>query len=330
MQVNSELGRFLQRRSEKASANTQRASAICALADAAALLSARIGQSTPHIIQDSGERIAAGLFEEALQRAGILLQLAGRDRSPPARVDDAGPVVSLLPLQGASKPGPAMACSSLFSIHALDTTAPAPAFSRQNLSAAGLIVYGPQTLLLLGLDEAVSLFQLDRETGQFGLVEHSLRLPAQRYEFSIDVANYRFWHSGIRHYFDDCIAGFDGPMSADYAMHWSDCLGVEALRILLHGGIYLSPDDHRAGHENGRHDLLFEAIPLAFLVELAGGRASDGYAPILDRPITETDTPTALIFGSAEEVDRLLAYVGDSPGETNRFPLFVSRGLLRN
>ncbi len=330
MQVKTELGRFLERRPEKSSANTQRASAIRALADAAALLSACIGQATPRTVQDSGERIAADLFEESLQRSGIVLQLAGRDRSPPARVDDAGLVVSLLPLEGASKSGPAMTCSSLFSIHSPNTTVPPLALSRTNLSAAGLIVYGPQTLLLLGLDEAVSLFQLDRETGEFGLVEHSLRLPAQRYEFSIDVANYRFWHSGIRHYFDDCIAGFDGPMSADYAMHWSDSLGVEALRILLHGGIYLSPDDHRAGHENGRHDLLFEAIPLAFLVEMAGGRASDGYAPILDRPIPETDTPTALIFGSVEEVDRLLAYVGDGPGKTNRFPLFVTRGLLRN
>ena len=163
---------------------------------------------------------------------------------------------------------------------------------------AGYAIYGPTTMLVLSFGRGVHGFTLDREIGEFMLTHPDMRIPDEASEFAINASNSRFWEPAVTRYVDECLAGSSGPRGRDFNMRWVASLVAEAHRILLRGGVFLYPRDDRASARNGKLRLLYEANPIGFLIEQAGGRASSGDGPILEVQPESIHQRTGFIFGS--------------------------------
>jgi fructose-1,6-bisphosphatase I/sedoheptulose-1,7-bisphosphatase len=195
---------------------------------------------------------------------------------------------------------------------------------------AGYAIYGPTTMLVLSLGRGVHGFTLDREIGEFMLTHANMRIPDAASEFAINASNSRFWEPAVTRYVDECLAGSSGPRGRDFNMRWVASLVAEAHRILLRGGVFLYPRDDRANARNGKLRLLYEANPIGFLIEQAGGRASSGDGPILEVQPESVHQRTGFIFGSRPEVERIESYHRDHNERHFDAPLFGSRGLFRD
>lgn len=199
----------------------------------------------------------------------------------------------------------------------------------REMRAAGYAVMGPRTDLVVGLGGAPDLYRLSPDDGAFRLAHAGLRIPEHTSEFAVNTSNYRHWAPPIRTFIDDCVEGTDGPRAKDFTMRWTASLVAETHRIFTRGGVFLYPADSRPGYGHGRTRLLYEAAPIAFLAEGAGGKATDGASRILDRVPTRIHQDTPLVFGSAAKVDRIARYHTDPDLAADSSPLFGQRGLFR-
>ncbi len=175
--------------------------------------------------------------------------------------------------------------------------------------AAGFILYGPHSALALTLGDGVNIFTLDPRTRDFVLTRDAIRIRSGQREYAINASNSRHWPLAIRAYIEECVAGNDGPRGVDYNMRWLGAVVSEAYRILTRGGIYLYPGDSRPDYRRGRLRLLYEANPIALLIEQAGGMATDGFGRILDLVPADIHEHVPLIFGSPDKVERVMAIV---------------------
>jgi fructose-1,6-bisphosphatase I len=193
------------------------------------------------------------------------------------------------------------------------------------------VVYGPQTTLVLALGGRVDVFLLDRHTREFVLIRPAVRIPANTPEFAINASNRRHWHSPVRAYIDECLAGTHGGGDVDFNMRWIGSLVAEALRILVRGGVFLYPADARTGYREGRLRLLYEAHPMALVMEWAGGAATTGRRRILELGAKTPHQRVPLIMGSARGVrDVEIIHEGIEPMfDHSDAPLFARRGLFR-
>lgn len=197
--------------------------------------------------------------------------------------------------------------------------------------AAGFFVYGPQCVLILTLGQGTSAFTLDPESATFILGASNIKISEIAREFAVNSSNARHWNPVIRSYVDDCVSGAEGPRGRDFNMRWIASLVAEAQRILVRGGVYLYPHDGRKGYENGRLRLVYEANPIALVIEQAGGAATDGAARILDLKPAHIHQKTPLVFGARSEVELIGRYERGLEGESRRtHQLFSDRGLLRH
>jgi fructose-1,6-bisphosphatase I len=199
-----------------------------------------------------------------------------------------------------------------------------------NQLAAGFVLYGPHTALALTLQDGVNIFTLDPKQGVFILTKAAVQIAPNQREYAINASNARHWPLAIRAFVEECVAGRDGPRGVDYNTRWLGAVVSEVYRILVHGGIYLYPGDARAGYHRGRLRLLYEANPIALLVEQAGGTATDGYGRILDLVPTELHEHVPLIFGSPEKVERVTELYAESVPQAGQRPLFAVRGLFKS
>lgn len=174
--------------------------------------------------------------------------------------------------------------------------------------AAGYCVYGPQTQLVLTVGHGVAVFTLDREQGSFVLTERDLKIPPSTSEFSINMSNLRHWAPPIKRYIDECLQGKDGPRGRDFNMRWVGSMVADVHRILMRGGVFLYPWDKREPNKPGKLRLLYEANPMSFLVEQAGGAATTGSQRILDIVPTSLHERCSVMLGSREEVELLQRY----------------------
>lgn len=195
--------------------------------------------------------------------------------------------------------------------------------------AAGYVIYGPQTALLLTTGNGTDMFTLDPESRQFRLIQAGLSIPPTTREFAINVSNFRHWDQSIRAYVDACMAGADGYRKTNYNMRWLASLVAEAHRIFARGGIFLYPGDARKGYSKGRLRLLYEVNPISFLVEQAGGSSTTGVKRSLDVQPTSIHQRVPLIFGSRKEIDSVERYCGEPQVQGERSQLFNRRGLFR-
>lgn len=196
--------------------------------------------------------------------------------------------------------------------------------------AAGMIVYGPSTVLMLTVGEGTDLYVLDLNTHHFRLARGGIQLPTEANEYAINASNARHWGPGIAEYIGDLVRGKSGPREQAFNMRWLASLVAEAYRILTRGGVFLYPADDRKGYENGRIRLVYEANPISFLVTQAGGKATDGVDDILDLIPIHLHQRVPLVFGSATKVDRVRRYLVDPNLQNATSPLFSSRGLFRD
>ena len=194
---------------------------------------------------------------------------------------------------------------------------------------AGYAIYGPTTMLVLTLGRGVHGFTLDREIGEFVLTHPGLRVPEDTSEFAIDASNSRFWEPAVKRYVDECLAGKAGPRGKDFNMRWVASLVAETHRILLRGGMFMYPRDSRDPASPGRLRLLYEANPIGLIIEQAGGRASTGFAPVLEVKPDGLHQRIGFMFGSRHEVERLEQYHRDFNQREYDAPLFGARGLFR-
>ena len=199
----------------------------------------------------------------------------------------------------------------------------------RNQRAAGFAVYGPFTSLALTVGDGTHLFTLDRERGRFIETVSSVTIPPATREYAINISNYRHWAEAMRIYNDDLLRGSEGPRGKDFNMRWTASPVADIYRILTRGGIFLYPGDLRDGYGLGRLRLVYEANPLAWIIEQAGGGASNGVGRILDLMPSSLHQRTPFVAGSRSEVEYVVRLHREPHGLGERSPLFTKRGLFR-
>lgn len=266
-------------------------------------------------------------------RAVPVAAILSEECATPMHLSAAGNVaVALDPLDASSNIETNIPMGSVFSILPANGMAGTDAIFMQPGSAqiaAGYVIYGPQTALVLTAGQGTQMFTLDPLTRQFWLTVPRMNIKRMSDQYAINASNYRHWSDSVRAYIDDCIAGTEGPRGSDVNMRWIASLVAECHRILVRGGVFLYPADARKGYEKGRLRLVYEANPIAFIAEQAGGQATNGHTRIMDIVPASMHERTPLIFGSADEIDRIIRYKADPNALFSRSPLFKKRGLLR-
>jgi fructose-1,6-bisphosphatase I len=175
-------------------------------------------------------------------------------------------------------------------------------------AAAGYCVYGPQTVLVLTVGAGVAMFTLDRETGSWVLTQSEVTIPDDTREFAINMSNMRHWAAPVKRYIDECLAGKEGPRGKDFNMRWVASMVADVHRIMTRGGVFLYPWDQREPDKPGKLRLMYEANPMAFLIEQAGGAATNGRQRILDVVPTKLHERVSVVLGSKNEVQRVTDY----------------------
>ena len=196
--------------------------------------------------------------------------------------------------------------------------------------AAGYAIYGPTTQLVLSVGNGVAGFTLDPNLGEFLLTHPEIRVPEQTQEFAINTSNSRFWEPPVKRYVDECLAGRSGLRGKDFNMRWIASMVAEAHRILMRGGVFMYPRDTKDAARPGRLRLLYEANPIGYLMEQAGGRASTGRQPVLGVKPSALHQRIGLVFGSREEVERIERYHQEPDTRDHGTPLFAERSLFRD
>jgi len=177
-----------------------------------------------------------------------------------------------------------------------------------NQVAAGYCVYGPQTTLVLTVGDGVAMFTLDREQGSFVLTQENVQIPQDTKEFAINMSNMRHWDTPVKRYVEDCLQGSEGPRCKDFNMRWIASMVADVHRILTRGGVFLYPWDKREPNKPGKLRLMYEANPMGWLIEQAGGAASTGTQRILDIVPEKLHERVSVILGSKNEVAHINSY----------------------
>lgn len=228
----------------------------------------------------------------------------------------AGGVIDIAydPLDGSSNIETNMTVGTIFSI--VPTVAGQAPFSAPGSAqvAAGFVVYGPQTSLVLTLGDGVHIFTLDRASKTYQRIRANVQVAADCAEYAINASNHRHWEVPVRDFVEQCLAGKDGVKAKNFNMRWIAALVAEAYRILVRGGVFLYPGDARQGYADGRLRLVYEAHPMAFIIEQAGGAATTGRQRILDVAPTAIHQRIPLIMGSKNEVACIEALHRDADG----------------
>ena len=174
--------------------------------------------------------------------------------------------------------------------------------------AAGYCVYGPQTTLVLTVGKGVAMFTLDREQGSFVLTQENVQIPPDTQEFAINMSNMRHWDEPVRRYIGECLQGKQGPRGKDFNMRWIASMVADVHRILTRGGLFMYPWDKREPNKAGKLRLMYEANPMSWLVEQAGGAATNARQRILDLQPNQLHERVSVVLGSKHEVERVTAY----------------------
>ena len=277
------------------------------------------------------------LFIRATEWGGHLAGMASEEMEQPYTLPPQHPRGKYLllfdPLDGSSNIDVNVAVGSIFSILRAATPGqdPQPADFLQPGGAqvcAGYAIYGPSTMLVLTFGRGTHAFTLDPMLGEWVLSHPNLHIPPSTREFAINASNSRFWEPAVKRYVDECLAGQTGPRGEDFNMRWIASLVAETHRILMRGGVFLYPRDRKDPTRPGRLRLLYEANPISFLIEQAGGGASTGRTRLMDTRPESLHQRIGFVFGSKNEVARIEQYHRDEPHDSYDSPLFGHRGLF--
>lgn len=269
--------------------------------------------------------------------AGMLSRRSALPYAIPGEYKRGGHLLAFDPLGDAANADLNVSVGTVFSIlpYAADTPPERRDWLRPGREqvAAGYALYGPATLLVLTVGRGTHGFTLDREVGNFILTHPGLRVPEDTGRLAVNAANERFWEPPVRRYVDECKAGAPGARGRDFSMRWIASTVADVHRILLRGGVFMTPRGSGAATRAGQMHLLHEVNPIAMLVEQAGGVASTGRGPVLDVPPQELHEQTPVFLGSRNEIERIERYHREFDAGTDRpyvSPLFNERSLFRD
>jgi fructose-1,6-bisphosphatase I len=268
-------------------------------------------------IQKKLDIIANEVLIEANEWGGHLAAMASEEMEDiypvPHRFPQGEYLLLFDPLDGSSNIDVNVSIGTIFSVLKRDDsggTVGASEFLQpgRQQAAAGYCVYGPQTTLVLTVGAGVAMFTLDREQGSFVLTQDSVRIPEDTQEFAINMSNMRHWAPPMKRYIDECLAGQDGVRGKNFNMRWIASMVADVHRILCRGGIFIYPWDQREPEKAGKLRLMYEANPMGFIVEQAGGAATNGQQRILDIAPDTLHQRVSVMLGSKNEVERVTRY----------------------
>ncbi|MFZ1364423.1 class 1 fructose-bisphosphatase [Brachymonas denitrificans] len=272
-------------------------------------------------VQKKLDIIANEVLIEANEWGGHLAAMASEEMDSiyvvPNRFPQGEYLLMFDPLDGSSNIDVNVSIGTIFSVfrkHHDDPSIIDPVCEKDFLQrgnqqvAAGYCVYGPQTTLVLTVGDGVAMFTLDAELGSFVLTQDNVKIPEDTKEFSINMSNMRHWDAPVKRYIDECLQGKEGPRGKDFNMRWVASMVADVHRILTRGGIFMYPWDKREPSKPGKLRLLYEANPMSWLVEQAGGAAVNGKQRILDVQPGALHERVSVILGSKNEVERVQQY----------------------
>lgn len=284
--------------------------------------------------------LANDYFIQMSEWGGNLAGMASEEMEAPYPIPKRYPKGKYLlvfdPLDGSSNIDVNVSIGSIFSVlrqegPARDSVYDEDFFQPGNQQvAAGYALYGPTTMLVLSVGQGVVGFTLDPVLGEFILTHENITISPDTQEFAINASNSRFWEPPIKRYIGECLEGEPGPRGKNFNMRWIASMVAEAHRILMRGGVFMYPRDNKDPSKAGKLRLLYEANPIGFLIEQAGGRISTGRAPLLEVQPDNLHQRIGVILGSKNEVERIEAYHREDPEpDINVSPLFGHKGLFR-
>ena len=265
-------------------------------------------------VQQKLDIIANDQLIDGVKGCKSLAGLASEEMELPVPVQGTGDYLLLFdPLDGSSNIDVNVSIGTIFSIlKKQDPNAPLQTsdflLSGRHQVAAGYVVYGPQTTMALTLGDGVVMFTLNKETGEFLFIKDAVTISPSTKEFAINMSNMRHWADPVRRYVEECLAGTTGVRDKDFNMRWIASMVADVHRVLSRGGVFMYPWDKRDPKKAGKLRLMYEANPMSFLVEQAGGASINGTQTIMDLQPTGLHERVSVMLGSKEEVDRLRQY----------------------
>ncbi len=268
-------------------------------------------------VQKKLDIIANDVLIEANEWGGHLAAMASEEMddiySVPNRYPQGEYLLLFDPLDGSSNIDVNVSIGTIFSV--LKKTSSSTLVSKEDFLqqgsqqvAAGYCVYGPQTTLVLTVGDGVAMFTLDSEQGSFILTQDHVQIPLETQEFAINMSNMRHWDKPVKQYIDECLLGKEGPRAKDFNMRWIASMVADVHRILTRGGVFMYPWDKREPLKPGKLRLMYEANPMSWIVEQAGGASTNGKMRILDIKPKELHERVSVILGSKTEVERITNY----------------------
>lgn len=287
----------------------------------AGVLGSTLSENVQGETQKKLDVISNQILKDILRESGYVKAISSEEEDDVVPCNPEGKyLVSFDPLDGSSNTEINSLIGTIFSIaHApqwMDADDPS-AFLQPGtqMVAAGYVLYGPSTMLAMTTGRGTHLYTLDKTHGGFLVTERNIELPAQTQEFAINASNQRHWEAPIQNYIADLMLGSEGPRGKDFNMRWVAAMVGDIHRVLCRGGIFMYPFDKRNPSKPGKLRLLYEANPMAFLVEQAGGLADTGAGRIMEVMPTEIHQRVPVLIGSKEEVETCLSYYQDADSE---------------
>jgi len=267
-------------------------------------------------VQKKLDIISNDYMVDALKWTGHLAGMASEEEDNPIEIPEQYPRGKYLalfdPLDGSSNIDVNLTVGTIFSIlrcdHGIKPTIDDFLQKGSEQVCAGFVLYGPSTMLILTTGNGVNGFTLNQEVGEFYLTHPNMSIAEDTQEFAINMSNQRFWEAPVQQYIAECVEGTDGPREKNFNMRWIASLVAEVYRVLTRGGIFMYPYDLKDPTKEGRLRLLYEANPIGFIVEQAGGLCSTGRQRIMDIDPKEIHQRVPVILGAKNEVDRIISY----------------------
>lgn len=267
-------------------------------------------------VQKALDVITNEIFIKHVQKSGLVVGMVSEEMDDIIQVKNNAPEDSRFllcfdPLDGSSNVSVNISVGTIFSILKTDVAQPeVEDFMQAGTAqvAAGYVLYGSSTMLVLTVGQGVNGFTLDRASGRFCLTHPNMQIPKDTSEFAINMSNYRFWQEPMQRYIDECLQGEEGVREKDFNMRWVASMVAEVHRILMRGGVFMYPIDSKIKSKGGKLRLMYEANPMSLIVEQAGGAATTGLRRILEVHPSAVHQRVPVMLGSANEIARIDSY----------------------
>ena len=278
------------------------------------LLGSTLDENIQGEVQKKLDVVANELFKDILLESGFVKAISSEEEDTSVAGEKNGKyLVSFDPLDGSSNIDINSLIGTIFSIHEApeDMEASDPDMFKQaghKQVCAGYVLYGPSTMLVMTTGSGTHFYVLDRTHGGYLLVERNVQVPTDTQEFAINMSNQRFWQPAMQNYIHDLLAGDTGPRGKNFNMRWIAAMVGDIHRVLCRGGLFTYPADSKNPEQPYKLRLMYEANPMSFLLEQAGGLAMTSQGRIMDIEPDSIHQRVEVIMGSKNEVEACLSY----------------------